>query len=498
MISLFKNAIGSFKNQIDSIDPATRHQRRRTRVETKDEINENFPSEWDRHEVIGQQRDLYRNHTTAKTIIKQLRWMVVGTGQKLIMMTPDQEWNEAVEFYVNEVWMRQCDSVHNRHLRDLNGIALITVELTGDCLMSEEDGKLRFYDSDQIEPLNDGDFKKWKASEGVPNAIQERGTVVDGESGEIMGWFVTSKFGKSTLNLEEATFLNANSATILMDPWRFNMKRGESDFMTAYTVMKDIKEFRTAEVMKAKIQAGAAMAVYSEDSIDMAQARTNQNLDRSEDAHVEEEDGALQKRYRNYEKMSQGMMEYLMPGDKIELLETNSPPANYPEFYNHNVDSAGASVGLSPTSTRLTTNTSFSAAKVEMIKDGMATGVYQAWLVDYVLNWQIPRAILHGMRTGEIPRKKESEWMLRWKYEHPERGDIDELKKRKANTEGLQTLQLDYEDLHGPRWKEKFTKAAEQINFAKSLGLNPLKEKEEVDVNPGTNERPESDDEDNS
>jgi len=485
---------GAFLNRLDAIDRNKQHQRERIKVERKHEVDENFASELRRFEHIAKGRHLYRNFPLCKSLMKQLRWNVIGNGPELIARSQDTEWNKKVEVFFNSQFSREADDINNRNLHDLNGIALINMFLTGDLVQwfNEDSGKLRFFEADQITEMIVNDFDEWKLEQqamdetgnlDIDSIIQDRGVVIDEATSKTLGFFVTRLIGQTPVKREDVTFFPSTESTMLVDPYRPNMKRGISDVITSANLMQDLHEMRVAELGKAKTQANVIGVVKSDISEEIAQSRRQREpITEIEEQQNEENDGtegrATNDRYDNFEEILGNRVEYLNENENLELLETKSPPPDYVNFYNHGQDSVGASFGLSPFHTRLTTNTSFSAARAEIIIGKVTFQIYQKFAERYIYDWQVEKAISWGMRQGRIPSKAREDWFGMWSFSFPELDAIDEFKKVRATSEALKTRQIDYEDLHGPDWKEKFQRIQEQEKEAGRLGikLNLIKE----------------------
>lgn len=468
----FISALRGIFNKVDVISPEQRRLRRQVKVERHGEIKENYRSVTDQLRALAIARDLQRNHTHVAGLLKQIDYQVVGTLPQMILSTDRPEWDRAAERWFNRTWAKRADDKYNRHLRDLNGLALRTVKRDGDVLMwfNRDTGRLRFFEYDQVAELTKDDFEKWQDEQGASDLIQERGTVVN-SSGRVLGWFASSKYGERHLSLEDASFLSTTDATLLYDPSRYNMTRGQSELLSGAGLMQDLRECRQHTLTGYKLQATMPMVIKSKDSDIIPQVRRRDEYPNNNDNnHNNLEDGRPQN-YDNLERISGGNIEYLDPEDTVENISVNALPDNYEAFYNHGIDAFAYSLGHSPMFAKATTKTSFSAARAEIIIDQNTNEIDRFWLLNYVMDWQIEKSLRWAMEEGQIEFRDDSDWVDRWEYDVKQEKSIDPNKTIKSNTEALQSGQMSYKDLLGADWERKLEEIGDGLERAKELGI---------------------------
>lgn len=430
-------------------------------------------------------RDLYRNYSQAKTIINQIVTHVVGCGNRVIFSTADKDWNAAAaDWYENE-WARYCDGRDNRNLHDLNGLFLCSIIREHDCLVwfdrggIVEEGRLFYWETDQICNLREKDFKAkihtiarrvgWS---GRADSLRQECGVIMARTGKPLGYVVHPGRGVTEVAWEKATILPHGPAQLIKKSMRLHQRRGVADMLTCAANLVDSYEMLEAELNAAKTAAKFAIKVKSSDAFELARARSESNTGVDTPITVESDTVSQPAQYRNFEKLSGGAIEYLMPEDDVEVLENKRPAAHMSEFIDAQSIYAGGSVGLPRFFSLMKADASFSAVRGEM-NLGIATfEVLQKFLERYVLNWEVEEAISWASATGQIPPAPIG-WNRKINYDHPVLQPLDEDKQTRSNERALKTGQKTLQDIHGPDWRDKVDQRAEERAYMIERGIDP-------------------------
>jgi capsid protein len=428
-------------------------KRRQPRIE-KDTEDQQVKS-FDRLRAINLVRDIERNFTSCRSMMHQIKINTVGTGPKARLHTSDTDFILKNEQWLNSSWAKNCDFRGTSHFGDLLQLIFASAVREGDVLVALDDGwiddsgKILTWEADQLVQVSDPD--------NVPSfllgKIQEQGVWKD-EYGRVVGYSVSTDRGVSEKKAEECTFLTAENARLLKMEWRLNCARGQSAMLTAAADLQDLYEMRSKEMQSAKVAASIAGIVKKEGS-------TKEMLDLAQ-INVDEEQ-APEVNYERFESMTGGMMEYMEPGDDFKILDYDRPTVNFAEAFDFILRSAGSALGLSKTYTTLSTESSYTAFRGDMLLSWKTFYSWQKLLERQICDWLAQKVLT--WHNGSIPED------LVISFSWPEMPVIDPLKDAAADRERLGSLTTDYAELLGPDWKKRFEAISEQLAYAKNLGI---------------------------
>jgi hypothetical protein len=135
-------------------------------------------------------------------------------------------------------------------------------------------------------------------------------------------------------------------------------------------------------------------------------------------------------------------------------------------FVDHQSEAAGASMGLPRFHATLKASASFSATMAEITLADLTFGFWQKWLERYVLDWEIPNALIHGFATDRVSKRDQAFWEGKFSFTHPKQAPIDPLKAAKANTEKLNNNTITLRDILGPDWAETVKQRKDEVAAA--------------------------------
>jgi len=478
---MLERKLKQMRGKYDAVVPNADKRRRKTEIETLPE--EQILKPTDRMKAINLARDLERNFTNGKSIMRQLKLGVVGAkGGKIRLKTGDSEADKNAAQWFNSIWSKNCDSRDDAHFNDFLKLALASAVREGDCLavfddFDMDDGKLLFFEADQLVSVDSSDWEKqtdWTETALVGGKTkevplrQESGVIYDSK-GRVKAYIVTAKRGLQTAKLADCTILPAGVAKLLKAPWRFNQLRGVGDMLTAAADLQDIYEMRAKELQSAKVAASMAAAIQKKDATMEAILRGGN----SPDAILSGTGSAASSEVKNYEALEAltgGYMEYLEPGEEVKILDHSRPNINAKEFFEFVNGSAASAFGLASTYANLKVSSSYTAFRGEMLITWETFYDWQKWLERRFCDWVGVKALAWAVRKGQLPTLPLG-WESTISWSWPRMPQVDPEKDCNATNNAIKNGYSGFEDELGPDWKEKIDARAEQLTYAKDKGL---------------------------
>jgi capsid protein len=459
----------------DAVDSSTSSKKRRQPViETQDDHQ--LLTSAGRLRSVGLARDLQRNFVDAAAHLRQFRNAAVGDGPKLAIQTDDEDLNADIDHWFNNIYAHNCSARDRLTLRMLVGLVLQSVKREGDVVIAfddflNDDGRLWFWESDQICNMREADFKKNTQFPVDQDYSQDEGVIYD-VNGREVGYIVSWKRGQMEVSAEDATILPVGVAVMIRDPWRLNQRRGVSEMLNPGAMYQDSYEILSKELQSAKVAAGLAGVVKRQEGAEMFL------LDQGTDPESIIDNTAssvvttpvIPKNYDNLEALTGGYMEYIDPEDEVNILNWDRPNINLKDFLDRVTTSAGASLGLAKTYATLTPAGSFTAFRGDMLLTWSQFGWDQKTLEQLALDWIATKAIGWAIRKGLLSNIP-ADFAQRLFWQWPKMPSTDPLKTQKSTSESLANLTTDYAAELGPNWKKKLERAAEQRAMLEEVGL---------------------------
>ncbi|OGV36985.1 MAG: hypothetical protein A2020_16420 [Lentisphaerae bacterium GWF2_45_14] len=472
----------------DALESSSGKKRRSVSPEAKPE--EDILSLYKRFKSVSLCRDLERNMSAAKSIIKQVKINVVGTLGKLRLNVNNPEAARAVEKWFNSSWAKVCDSRDDLHFSEFLQLLIAAVKREGDVLVAFDDfdlddGKLIFWEADQLVTIDANDWKvqkDWTEEKIVPVSgkmkktkvpLQQKDGIIFNSKGRVMAYAVTSKRGLQSAKLADVTILPKTSARIIKNVWRFNQLRGISDMITASADLEDIYEMRTKELQSAKLAASMAGAVTSADGMERALLRSGNDPEALLDESPTESTAVEKRNYENLESLTGGYMEYLEEGDKFEIFNFDRPNVNVQSFFDFVHSGAGASFGLAKAYANLCANSSYTAFRGDMLMTWASFYNDQKFLERHFCDWVSVKAIQWALEKKAIPGvfSLPDGWESQISWTWPKMPQIDPEKETRAKSAQIKDGFADYAEILGPNWREIFDAVAEQLDYARAHKL---------------------------
>lgn len=456
---------------------------------------------YDRLNAIAMGRNLERNNSKAIAIIEQLKVMTAGRV-KAQLNTPDTEWNKKAGERFNVHFARDCYYAEPMNLAEAAQLIEASKVREGDVLVAFDDflegphgsGKLMVWEADQLVNVEKNDWESptlnpyWRETVTLPDGstvsrpcFQDQG-VVTNRRGKVLAYIVTSRHvaderrGYLALPISEVLVLPVRCCRLVKRRFRFGQRRGVPNLLNVAEDLADIDEMIKSELATAAVRA-KLMAIVKHSS---------ENANAEQDVQLEKMLAAVSgkgsaadtptpepkqlKTYKNIESVTGGCTEYLEEGDEMLFPDINRPNLDVSSFYDHRGDSAGASVGLARGFTRLSVGNSYTAHRGETgmtwkhIRNRQKLNEWN-WL-----DWLAVRVLERDIVLGLLPPGPEN-WQTKISWAFPEPDPIDPQKEALADHQKQKNGNLDFRELLGPDWREKFEALADQIEYARSLNL---------------------------
>lgn len=423
-------------------------QRRPSYVETEGEDSQ--LSAANRNKLVNLHRDMMRNSPTRVAQDQQIRVNVVGSvGGKLYASFPAgyEAAAAAVMDYFNKKWFRRAEFTFGKNFNWLLKTALTAEDTNGNVVLVFDDGiltggtgtgRIRGFEGDEIASVPD-------LSRYYPKSYQQSQGFVYNQLGMFCGCFVSTAQrdgarGKDTfepkdgvLKLSCDPFADSDELVnwiALGDMRRFNQGRAVSPITSAITCLIDLHETSASEAQAAKINAQLVGQILqdatAEDAGDDASAFDDEEPPAAEAVPKEVN-------FSTKELTSIGAhFDQMPPGLKIDLLRTERPNPNMPQYIEFLTGLVGGTRGLARVYSTLKAQTSYTAFRGEQSMTRPSFEEAQQDLERDVCDWAarcvITRAVKLGHITAALPDGWES--MIAWRW--PTMPEIDEVKAQNA------------------------------------------------------------------
>jgi len=464
-----------------------REQRRNYDAGMLNRFNNRWNAAWGSGELVDKPyrqrllliaRDLERNNDIAKSIINPFERNVVGLGINVQAKTEDDGLNQEFEW----VWSEWCEQANGDVTGQLTFMEILRMMLRrtiidGDIAAIEVyDPKASFipYRLQLIE----ADMFDTTLFENSQNGNRiYSGVEVDSILRPAAYWFRQSTLDYYLYNIESMR-IPAEQVIHLFTKQRVTQVRGISLLASSIESIQDIGDYLEAERVKARIS--ACFAMFIETTPQGVMGRTGQmQMD-------------YQKRRRDY--LEPGMLEYLLPGESMNVASPSGINTNTRDFVQTNYRIASAGQGLSYEATsRDVSQVSYSSARHSALEDRRAYQPVQQWLIEHFCRRVYKRVITSAVLCGRlnIPDffTRQSEY-LKHKWLPPGWDWVDPLKDVTASkleyAMGLTTLEQlcaeqgkDYKDIIAQQAKERALLKVNGINIDAATGVVKVQVKEE-------------------
>ena len=404
--------------------------------------------------LASRSRDAFRNQPIARAAILRPRTAVVGTGirpiasvdWKSLGITEDESksLNSAIDRYwrLYAINPRECDAEGTLDAYQLQGLAMVSSMLSGDCFALTPYKRQRGCIFATKLQLVDG------ARVSNPNNMADTETLTQGIQVDALGAPYIYHIATNHPNDTTAGYHQKSNPVrvygprtgyrralhILNDKTDIGAIRGAPFLAPILEPLLKLERYSRAELTAAVI--GALYTVFIESDKDV-----NEEIDdptapfdssKDEDIPLADDEFAL----------GEGIVTTLGPGQKANVPSPGRPNANYDEFFFSGIKEIGAALEIPAEELLLYYRSSYSAARAGMLKAHQFYLVRRELIQTQLCNpW---RAIWFDelVASGKIDVKDYGDPIRRAAYQRvawtgPARGAIDELREAKAAVERI-------------------------------------------------------------
>lgn len=452
-------------------------------------------------------RNMVRNSSPTRGIVRQLRANTVGIGGKLSFSVEGDWYAKATAAFA--AWAHHADYIDGTPWRELLQLVVYAVAMEGDCVVVFDrgqltgSGKLLFFEADQVCNLRGDDWKKfavgprrrWRQCSGI---------LLDGW-GRKAGVVVSRYRGRTETARKDAFVLTCDPDNPDAAFWRhvtrkFRLRqlRGSAPALASLSTTQDAHEMMGYELQSAKRGASHYAAVLLKDpekqpedaselptpeslaggaSTDCTPAGTA-NAAAAASAAAASVPGATDDDDdlpipRNLASITGGQNDVMEGVEKIEWDPAARPSERVVDFLEFSTRLAGRAHGLNSSYALGRADGSYSAARMDLCMSWIVFEDNQKFLESALADWVAVQVISRAIERKELAAGPEG-WETRIRWSWPKPPSIDEQKEQNALTLKLKNGAAAPQEIFGPNWREILRLRAEFDAECKRLGLPPL------------------------
>ncbi len=379
-----------------------------------------------------QARHLDENHDLARGVLNTLVNNIVGTGIRIEALAKDKKGESLTAFnnklhQLFEDWMLRPEVTWEQHWNQLQRLAARSWLRDGEVLAQLLEGTSSTLDHGSRIPFSveliECDLLPMDCNDEKKCIIQG---VKKNQWGKPIGYYLYKQHPgdpNSSLQLkQDVKYVAADNILHLKLTDRIRQTRGVSIFASVLTRMDDIKEYEESERTAAKI--AAAMCAFIRKSPDGP--LTSANLDSSGNRLM---------------RMKPGMIfDNLLPGEDIDMIESNRPNTMLEQFRNSQLRAVAAGTSSGFSSIAKDYNGTYSSQRQELVEQSVHYAVLREHFVERFVRpiWQgfIRVSLLTDLI--EIPRNIDMDTLLDADFRGPTMPWIDPLKEIHAEEKAVQ------------------------------------------------------------
>lgn len=456
----FRNALEDYRQEVKNYD-AGDYGRGNVNWRVINQSAE-LTDRYSRDNVRARSRDLERNSDMMNAIVLAYKRNVVGSGFVLQARTDNDELNKQLE----KAWKKwtkkkNCDVTGTQ---SFNQIIRMSVE------RKKVDGGILF-----VKRFTDAGFIPFQLQIIEVDELDNTQTVPKNKANKVIGGIEYNKYNRAVgyfirqysidgYTMLEPIYLDGEDVIFYFSKKRPTQLREMSDMCPTMTRIRDANEFMTAVSVKERI--AACLSVFIKRII----PTTGPGIGRATQNRGEID-------YRG-KKLTPGMIMQLNAGDEVDAINPQGQASDATGFMKLMQRLVGAGQGISyEAASRDMSESNYSSARQGMIEDGLTyqedkellneimTEIYETFVISCVLSG----VIMIPQFWGDKEKYLAHEWI------QSPKPWIDPLKEANANKIALATGQKTFRQIaaeNGKDWREQLTETAEEINFAKELGIN--------------------------
>lgn len=420
-----------------------------------------------RERLLRRARDLERNNDIAKSIILPFERNVVGKGFRVQARVKkrngmdDEKINNAIE----KAWKkwrraRNCDITGQSSFDEILKMIVRRRIVDGEIFV------IKTYDAGSSIPfkiqLVEPDQLDNSVMYGENGNLVKSGVEVNSVNKPVAYWFY--KTLPDGYFPTESIRIKAERVIHLFNKIRPTQVRGISDLASSMDSIRDSGEYLEAERVKARIAACFSLFVKSTDP---NTANPYSRLNKMP-----------QENQQRLDEIAPGIIEYLRPGEEIEVANPGSIPTNTKDFVEQQQRLVGAGQGLSyEMVSRDVSKVTYSSARQGLLEDRRTFEPIQEYLIEHFCIEIYTEFLISAILAGEVTI--DDFWSDKDRYlEHvwipPGWTWVDPLKDVKASGTEVDSNFATLEEKcaeQGKDWKEVVDQRAREKKYIEGKGL---------------------------
>jgi lambda family phage portal protein len=424
-----------------------------------------------RERLLRRARDLERNNDIAKSVIIGFERNVVGKGFRVQarVKTKKGDDDEKINNAIEKAWKkwsraRNCDITGQSSFNEILRIIIRRRIVDGEIFA------IKTYDSTAKIPfqiqLVEPDQLDTTVQFGQGENLVKSGIEVNSVNKPVAYWFY--KTLPDGYFATESIRVPAERVIHIFSKNRPTQVRGISDLASSMDAIRDSGEYLEAERVKARIAACFSLFVKA--------APGNSNpYAKLKNMPTEQQ--------RRLDEISPGIIEYLQPGEEIEVANPGNIPTNTKDFVEQQQRLIGAGQGMSyEMISRDVSKVTYSSARQGLLEDRRTFEPIQDYLVEHFCMEIYTEFVISAILSGEIEIK--DFWQDKDRYlEHvwipPGWTWVDPLKDVKASgqevSQNFSTLEEKCAE-QGKDWKEVVDQRSREVKYLKAQGMGGSEE----------------------
>ncbi|MBP2665883.1 MAG: phage portal protein, lambda family [Firmicutes bacterium] len=419
-----------------------------------------------RERLLRRARDLERNSDIAKSIILSFERNVVGKGFRVQARVKKKSGddNETINTAIEKAWKkwsraRNCDITGQSSFNEILKMVIRRRVVDGEIFVIKTyGGSDRFPFQIQLVEPDQLDTSRQIGNNG--NLVKS-GVEVDKFNKPLAYWFYNA-IPDGFVSIESVR-VPADKVMHLFSKYRPTQVRGISELASSMDSIRDSGEYLEAERVKARIAACFSLFVKAAPGSTNPYSRLNKMPSENQ---------------KRLDEISPGIIEYLQPGEEIEIANPGNIPTNTKDFVEQQQRLIGAGQGISyEMISRDVSKVSYSSARQGLLEDRRTFEPIQEYLVEHFCMEIYAEFLISAVLSGEVKIKdfwQETDLYLEHVWIPPGWTWVDPLKDVKASgwevAANLSTLEEKCAE-QGKDWKEVADQRSREMKYLQSKGI---------------------------
>ncbi|MBP2657887.1 MAG: phage portal protein, lambda family [Firmicutes bacterium] len=419
-----------------------------------------------RERLLRRARDLERNSDIAKSVISSFERNVVGKGFRVQarVKTKKDEDDEKINSAIEKAWKKwsraqNCDITGQSSFNEILKMVIRRRVVDGEIfIIKTYDNSAKIPFKIQLVEPDQLDTSRQYSDNG--NYVKS-GVEVDQYNKPVAYWFYKS-IPDEYIAIESIR-VPADRIIHVYSKNRPTQVRGISELASSMDAIRDAGEYLEAERVKARLAACFALFVKAAPGNSNPYARLNKMPTENQ---------------KRLDEISPGIIEYLQPGEEIEVANPGNIPTNTKDFVEQQQRLVGSGQGISyEMISRDVSKVTYSSARQGLLEDRRTFEPIQEYLIEHFCMEVYVEFLTSAVLAGEVEIK--DFWQDKDRYfEHvwipPGWTWIDPLKDVKASGQEVDANFATLEEKcaeQGKDWKEVVDQRSREKKYLKDKGI---------------------------